>query len=144
MELSEHKVRFRILFVLDLLLLLITQVIQGAALNYYLIKQFEEYFTVYFLFIVDFFCLCVFVGTFIVSYNHFIRTPGNAVEERKKYSSIEKRLPRSKYGVLPLCYISWLFYALILVAKLAVIFHTNAVLKVQDDHNLGSHILQVK
>lgn len=145
MEILKKKIRFRIIFIIDVLLLLIVQVLQGASLNYYFIKQYEEYFTTYFLFILDFFCLCVFGGTFYVSYNHFMRSrEDDHVASRKLTSSMEKRFPKSTYGVLPLSYISWIIYVAILITKLAIIFGTNIVfILVKENHKFTAQILQV-
>lgn len=155
MEVLRKKIRFRVIFVIDVFLLLFVQVLQGASLNYYFIKQFEEYFTTYFLFILDFLCSCVFGGTFYLSYVHFTR-PGKHIQSsssssslgvrRNFTSSVKKSFPESTYGVLPLSYVSWLIYVAVLISKLSIIFGTDIVFHLASDypsHAYTSQIFQV-
>lgn len=137
MEQLKTSLRFRIIFLLDVLLLLLVQILQGAALNYFFITQFEEYFTTYFLFILDFFCLSVFIGTFILSYNYFTHKDRSERIENKLTSEVSRQWPNFKWGVLPMCYVSWLIYASILVGKLSVIFGN------QDSYKEKPAILEV-
>lgn len=145
MEILKKKIRFRIIFMIDVLILLFIQVLQGASLNYYFIRQYEEYFTTYFLFILDFFCLCVFCLTFYISYNYFIRSHDESQTRLRKITNMEKRFPKSIYGVLPLSYVSWLIYVAILITKLSIIFGTDIARNLNNDkHLFSAQILQVK
>lgn len=140
MEIIKMKLRFRIIFVLDVLLLLVIQVLQGAALNYFFIKQFEEYFTTYFLFVLDFFCLFVFAGTMIVSFNYFNHRINDSENKERKIKEVGKRFLKFDLGVLPFSYLSWLIYVSILIGKLSVIFGTTTT----RIFNLDPQILQVR
>lgn len=138
MGVPRKKLRSRILFIADVLLLLLVQILQGSALNYFFIKQYEEYFTSYFLFILDFFCLCIFTGTFVLSYNHFNQK--NHEERGKSFlSAVNKRWPDLKLGILPMCYVSWFLYSSILITKLTVIF-----LRLNSYEHNHTQVLQVR
>lgn len=117
-------------FALNLLvLLLIVQTIQCRMLNKCFVDQFNEYLTPYCIFfILDIFCVCVFTCTFILSYQHFFTCKEISFSREEKKKSVKwtykvnTLLPNVRWGVLPMCYVSWLIYTSVLVGKLSVFY----------------------
>ncbi|KAL0271893.1 UNVERIFIED_CONTAM: hypothetical protein PYX00_005057 [Menopon gallinae] len=98
---------------------------QGSLLNYYIISHFSSTSTTYFFFLGDFVCIFIFVGALTVAYRYLVAFHREEKKNESFLYSPKRFIPSysiSKFGVLPMVYLSWAFYALLLVSKIAVIF----------------------
>lgn len=119
---------------------------QGTLLNYYIISHFSATNTTYFFFLGDFICIFLFAGTLTIAYRYMI-------EHKKKkhpnnsYLYSPKRLisnySTSKFGVLPLIYLSWTVYALLLLSKIVVIFTSDIPQKISTKDVAGPQLLRI-
>ncbi|XP_071444176.1 transmembrane protein 121B-like [Hetaerina americana] len=133
--------------VLDGASLLFVLVLQGSILNFYIISHYKSSVNPYFWFIADFVCLFVFAGTLTKAYRHlkFLKSskavkirharPDNSSPgltgsnadsingSQVSHASSLKRLglPSDLIGPLPLSYAAWMFYSVILTAKVGII-----------------------
>ncbi|XP_052782136.1 uncharacterized protein LOC128218504 [Mya arenaria] len=99
---SMHHIPLRILCVIIALL-------QGSVLNYYLVKH--KNVSWYAWIVADIAILLLFVTAFIISYKHL----------KLASKSSQPKAP-IQTGSLPLAYIVWLVYSVILAARVAIIF----------------------
>lgn len=133
----------RFVFFIDVFLLLVIQVLQGTALNYYIAKLFTEYFTVYFFFVLDFLCLFVLMGTSFIAYKYYTREEKHYTNRRKPTNYLNKLFPPSRFGTLPLSCVSWAIYVLILIGKISIIFKAGSITVMFHGHKFGAGLLEV-
>lgn len=108
------------LFAVDAALLVITQIAQGVTLNYVFIRPFEEHFTTYSFFALDSICTILFVAAMVTAYRYFTsRQKKDEKTTTDSPSTIKKYFFKFHFGDLPLCYISWIVYVSVLIAKLS-------------------------
>jgi hypothetical protein len=134
--------------VVDALLLLIVHLVQASVLNYYIISHYSHSTAPYMWFAADFMCLAVFVGTLTIAFKYFNKpsTIARSTDSGSFPLSPSKFIngyPTSKLGVLPLSYVSWLFYAAILIGKVGVIFKSNLPQELHPKDLFGPQLLQV-
>lgn len=125
--------------------LVIVLMFQGTTLNFFIISYFKNSGSPYLLFIADFLCVFAFIGTLAASYTYLKTTYSDEdVEDGFSFKPRRLRLPpRSKWGVLPLCYASWVLYTTILVVKIILIFESGLVEHLQPTAVMGPQMLKV-
>lgn len=138
----------RVIHIFDAGLMLAVHVLQGSVLNYYIISHFSNSVVPYFWFVGDFLCLFVFAGTLTIAYKYFNRvTSGESLSDGSSFKLSPTRLingySTSRFGVLPLSYLSWIFYAGILIGKIAVIFKSGIPATLNTADFFGPQLLQV-
>lgn len=138
----------RVIHIFDAGLLLAVHVLQGSVLNYYIISHFSNSVTPYFWFVGDFLCLFVFAGTLTIAYKYFNRvTSSESLSDGNSFKLSPSRLingySTSTFGVLPLSYLSWFFYAGILIGKVAVIFKSKIPEELKATSFFGPQLLQI-
>ncbi|KAI5719313.1 hypothetical protein M8J76_008447 [Diaphorina citri] len=120
----SKKQKFIIFHLLDSILLLAVQLIQGSVLTYYIYTHNNE--IQYLLHSLDIFCALVFITALYSSYKYLAFFIDNNEYPDKRYVASPKRLfsqfPTSKLGVLPLSYMSWVIYVIVLLLKIQIIF----------------------
>ena len=125
-------------------LLIILVILQGSILNYYIIANFKNNVHPYFLFIADFVCVFIFAGALTLSYQFLVKKQTLNV---KKYifasNNLVRKFPTKRLGVMPLSYGSWLFYSLVLFAKIIMIFTSNIPKEITTKHVFGTQLLQI-
>lgn len=135
---------FQILLVIAQGLLVLTQ---GSLLDYYIILHFPGTNTLYFFFLGDFLCIFTFAGTLTIAYRYLVEHHKEKKSTSQSFIYSPKRFinyySTSKFGVLPLIYISWLFYSLLLLAKIAVIFTSEIPGKLRAQDVAGPQLLKV-
>lgn len=115
---------------------------QETTINYYIIMKYQDSVYPYFFFALDFLCMCSFVGTLCVAYNHLKKS---LLEDCVDGFNLRKRraLP-SVMGESPLSYLSWLFYAIIFVTKIILIFNDESYLRsLSVENHFGPQLLKV-
>ncbi|XP_046387344.1 transmembrane protein 121B-like isoform X2 [Ischnura elegans] len=158
-----------VLQILDGGSLLFVLVLQGSILNFYIISHYNSSVNPYFWFIADFVCLFVFAGTLTKAYRYlkFVRaskavkirharpgdnSPGlagsfseSANNSQLSRASSLKRLglPSDLVGPLPLSYSSWLFYSIILTAKVGIILKSEIPDKLNKADFFGPQVLKL-
>mgnify|MGYP002715735797 CR=1 FL=1 len=119
---------------------------QGTLLNYYIISQFSDTNTTYFFFLGDFICIFLYAGTLTVAYRYLIeynkqKNPNNSfLYSPKRFIT---NYSASKFGVLPLIYVSWAFYVVLLLSKIAVIFTSEIPEHLSTKNVAGPQLLKV-
>lgn len=119
---------------------------QGTLLNYFIISEFSDTNTTYFFFLGDFICIFLFAGTFTIAYRYMME-----YKKQKNPSNFFLYSPKrfianystSKFGVLPLIYLSWAVYAILLLSKIAVIFTSDIPDKLSPKVVAGPQLLKV-
>jgi hypothetical protein len=137
----------RIIHFIDAGMLLTIQVLQGSILNFYIIEQYSNAVLPYFWFVGDFLCLFVFAGTLTIAYKYFNRlTDNDGLSDGSSFKLSPARLisgySTSKFGVLPLSYVSWLFYSAILIGKVAIIYKSELRITLSPTEFFGPQLLQ--
>ena len=136
-----------ILHVMDATFMMLLLVVQGTILNYYLIRQYSNTVFPYFWFLADFASLFAFLGTLTIAYQYLTASEDVSIQDRVyRYSPKQvfgSKFPTSKLGVLPLSYVSWLFYTGILLSKVMMIFKSEIPDKLTNDEVFGPQTLQV-
>lgn len=138
----------RVIHILDAGMLLAVQVLQGSILNYYIISHYRNSVVPYFWFVGDFLCLFVFVGTLTIAYKYFNRItntdhPSDGSSFKLSPARLINGYSTTRFGVLPLSYLSWMFYAGILIGKVAVIFKSDMPGTLNPANMFGPQLLQV-
>ncbi|XP_014246036.1 uncharacterized protein LOC106664636 [Cimex lectularius] len=130
---------------LDALSLTVVVMFQGTVLNYYIISHYKDSVTPYFLFAADALCISTFIGTLVASYSYLVRVYVCKDAEDGIGTKIRARLKSSapKIGVMPLSYVSWLFYVVILVTKIVVIFESGLAESLNPMEHFGPQLLKV-
>ncbi|KAF6215114.1 hypothetical protein GE061_009863 [Apolygus lucorum] len=110
-------------------------------MNYYIITHYNTTNTPYFFFVADFLCLATFIGTLATAYNHLRKV--SAIQN--SVISLRRDPPKiSHFGLLPLSYVSWLFYVSVLVTKIVIIFSRQTLLRsLVPDDVFGPQLLKV-
>ncbi|KAJ9592285.1 hypothetical protein L9F63_001181 [Diploptera punctata] len=136
-----------VLHIMDATFMTLLLVVQGTILNYYLISHYSNTVFPYFWFLADFACLFAFLGTLTIAYQYLTASEDVSVEDRVyRYSPKQvfgSKFPTSKLGVLPLSYVSWLFYTGILLAKVMMIFKSEIPDYLENYNVFGPQLLQV-
>lgn len=136
----------RVIHIIDAGLLLAVQVLQGSILNYYILKQYSDMVSPYFWFVGDFLCLFVLAGSLTMAYKYFNRITSDGTSDGSSFKLSPARLISgysiAKFGVLPLSYLSWLFYSGILIGKVAIIFKSELRKALDPDDFFGPQLLQ--
>lgn len=118
---------------------------QGSLLNYYILSHFSSTNTSYFLFLGDFLCIFIFVGALTIAYRYLVAFHREKDKNQSFIYSPKRFLSSysvSKFGVLPMVYLSWTFYALLLVSKIAVIFAADIPNKLNPKDVAGPQLLR--
>ncbi|GAB6018600.1 hypothetical protein CHUAL_000287 [Chamberlinius hualienensis] len=123
---------------LDTVLLLILSITQGSLLNYLIIYHRQKSHTVYLWFLADFAVVMAFVGALITSYQKVARRLRLALK-----SIVPTGTEIPIYGSLPLSYLSWFLYSIVLVAKIIVIFKREIANELGDDDLFDSQTLKL-
>ena len=136
-----------ILHIMDATFMMLLLVVQGTILNYYLIRQYSNTVFPYFWFLADFASLFAFLGTLTIAYQYLTASEDVSIQDRVyRYSPKQvfgSKFPTSKLGVLPLSYVSWLFYTGILLSKVMMIFKSEIPDKLSNEEVFGPQTLQV-
>ena len=136
-----------VLHIMDASFMTLLLVVQGTILNFYLISHYSNTVFAYFWFLADFACLFAFLGTLTIAYQYLTASEDVSIEDRVyRYSPKQvfgSKFPTSKLGVLPLSYVSWLFYTGILLAKVMMIFKSDIPDHLKSDDVFGPQLLQV-
>jgi hypothetical protein len=131
---------------MDTTLMAFFLLVQSAILNIYIIKEYRNRMFVYFWFLADFVCFFAILCTVIIAYKYLTASEDVSVEQREyRYSPkhvLGSKFPTSKLGILPLGYISWFFYSIILFCKIMTIFRSEMPNKLRDEP-FGPQFLQV-
>uniref|UniRef100_A0A0A9Z017 Uncharacterized protein n=2 Tax=Lygus hesperus TaxID=30085 RepID=A0A0A9Z017_LYGHE len=130
---SDLKKKYRccsswklVVHILDVIWLALILLFQGTVMNYYIITHYSTTNTPYFFFVADFFCLATFIGTLSTAYSHLRKV--SAIQN--SVISLRRDPPKiSHFGLLPLSYVSWLFYVSVLVTKIVIIFSRETLLR---------------
>ncbi|KAK6625455.1 hypothetical protein RUM43_005753 [Polyplax serrata] len=119
---------------------------QGTLLNYYIISHFSATNTTYFFFLGDFICIFLYAGTLTIAYR-YLQEHSKQKNPNNSFLYSPKRFitnySTSKFGVLPLIYVSWAVYALLLLSKIAVIFTSDIPDKLSTKDVAGPQLLKV-
>uniref|UniRef100_A0A8D8SQN0 Uncharacterized protein n=1 Tax=Cacopsylla melanoneura TaxID=428564 RepID=A0A8D8SQN0_9HEMI len=141
----SKKVKFTIFHLLDSVLLLAVQIIQGAVLNHYIIAHYKQH--QYLLYGLDLSCSAIFVIALYSSYQYISYCIDHNECPDKRYTASPKRLlsrfPTSKLGMLPLSYLSWLIYVAILLIKLQIIFGVDLFVILQENNSFAPQLLKI-
>lgn len=120
--------------------------VQSAILNIHIIREYRNRMFVYFWFLADFVCFFAILCTVIIAYKYLTASEDVSIEQREyRYSPkhvLGSKFPTSKLGVLPLGYVSWFFYSVILLFKVMTIFTSEIPNKLKDEF-FGQQLLQV-
>jgi len=116
--------------VFDALGLMVVLLIQGSILNYYLIYYNEGSSGWYFWFLADFLILITFIFSTTFAWRFYQR---KRREAKSPYKEVDVQRPKrfgngffrftfpKQMGMLPLIYLCWIVYALVLVAKIVIL-----------------------
>lgn len=141
----SKKQKFVIFHILDSVFLLTIQLVQGAVLNHYISTDRNE--QQYFLYALDILCSLVFVTALFSSYQYLAYYIDNNEYPDKRYAASPKRIlpqfPTSKLGVLPLSYLSWVVYVLILLIKIQIIFGDDLFVNLNKHSSFAPQLLKV-
>ena len=124
--------------------LVLVHIFQSCVLNYYIISRAKDSLKAYFWFAADFVILFLFIGSLAIAhrYLHYKRR-----DRTGQFPYSPKRLiphyPRSKLGILPLSYCSWIVYATVVVAKIVVIFTSEIPNTLQPTDRWGPQLLKI-
>lgn len=125
--------------------------VQGAVLNYYIIFHYKTSVIPYIGFLMDIFCVFVFIGSLTISYNYLVQCKTQELELRRNFlitpSNLLRKvpIPKSKLGVLPYSFISWLIYIIFLLAKVVIIFESSGLVEnLSEKDRFGPQLLKVK
>ncbi|CAB3366334.1 Hypothetical predicted protein [Cloeon dipterum] len=136
-----------VVHVVDAGLMLLVFLVQASVLNYYIISHYSQSTLAYWWFAADFICLFVFAGTLTVAFRYFSRAADRTRRSTDEFSlspaNFISGYSPSDWGVLPLGYISWIFYAAILIGKLSVIFKSELPEQLSPNYLFGPQLLQV-
>ncbi|XP_059483066.1 uncharacterized protein LOC132201143 [Neocloeon triangulifer] len=134
-----------VMHLVDAAVLLVVHLVQASVLNYYIISHYSHSTLAYLWFAADFICLFVFAGTLTVAFKYFSRPEHNTDSASFTLSPDHfiNGFPTSRFGVLPLSYVSWLFYSAILIAKVAVIYRSDLPEQLHPKDLFGPQLLQV-
>ncbi|XP_075525438.1 uncharacterized protein LOC142557460 isoform X1 [Dermacentor variabilis] len=130
----------RLVAVLDVLVLLVAVIFQGSTLDFYLIQHNQGSVAWYFWFLADFLVLIGIMSAVFLARRHFRRSAQSP--DQPDDATPEPEPPHQVLGRFPLCYLSWLLYALLLVAKVVLLFRMDVAQKLQDDNVYGSQFLK--
>lgn len=140
---KKHK--FVIFHILDSIFLVTVQLVQGCVLNYYISTDKNE--QQYFLYGLDVFCSLVFITALFSSYQYLSYYIDNNEYPDKRYIASPKRIvskfPTSKLGVLPLSYLSWVIYVLILLLKIQIIFGADLFVNLNKHNSFAPQLLKM-
>ncbi|KAL1451942.1 hypothetical protein WDU94_006271 [Cyamophila willieti] len=141
----SKKVKFVIFHLLDSMLLLAVQIIQGAVLNYYIIEHYKQH--QYLLYGLDLMCSAVFITALYSSYQYLSYCIDHNECPDKHYAASPKRylsqFPTSKLGMLPLSYLSWLMYVGILLIKIQIIFGVDLFVILKENNSFAPQLLKI-
>lgn len=132
--------------VFDGIFLLFILVLQGTILNYYIIEHYRSSVHPYFWFLGDIASLFLFAITLTISYQYLSKV--NTNYDTNSFFMSPKRIlythfPTTKFGIMPLSYVSWIFYSAVHLAKVITIFKSGIPDNLNPGDILGSHILQI-
>lgn len=141
----SKKRKFVIFHILDSIFLLTIQLVQGAVLNHYISTDKDE--EQYILYALDIFCSLIFVTALFSSYRYLLYYIENNEYPDKRYAASPKRIfsqfPTSKLGVLPLSYLSWVVYVVILLIKIQIIFGADLFVNLNKHDSFAPQLLKV-
>lgn len=141
----SKKQKFVFFHILDSIFLLAIQLAQGAVLNYYIIKHFGQW--SYLLHGLDIVCALVFLVAQYSAYQYLLYCIENNEYPGKNYAASPKRIlshfPTSKLGVLPLGYVSWIVYVIILLVKIQIIFGVDLFVILNEHDSFAPQLLKV-
>lgn len=127
-------------FIIVATVMALVLLVQGSILNYYIIKEYSTSVSAYFFFSADIFLFFTLLGALTHAYMYLSAsdTRGDVSDQGRAYGYSPQHLfgrmfPTSRLGVLPLSYVSWLFYAATLVSKVLVIFTSEIPNKLLND-----------
>lgn len=117
MVLLKDNARFRFLFLIDALLLLVVIVSQAAFLDYVFVKHSQDYIKLCIFIALDVSVIATVIRAFLLSYRYFSQKhqdfpDGSGKNLKPKWY---------KRGILPMSYFSWFLYIVVLLAKLLLI-----------------------
>ncbi|XP_067132844.1 transmembrane protein 121B-like [Centruroides vittatus] len=132
-----------IVHIINLIFLLLVLVIQGSMINFCLILHNEGTAGWYFWFLADFLVLIGFMASGIISYK-FYKRKARLQQEGHPEDVVDSMLtPSTRFGILPLCYMVWLFYALLLTTKIILLFKMNIAQTLDSTVTFSPQMLKV-
>lgn len=124
--------------IVDAALILSLLVIQGSALNFFLIS-YDQVNSTYFWFLADLAIVLINMGTLISSYHH-VRIKARRKIQPITWGPLPKSAPldakTDKLGVLPLAYTAWFVYACFLVARITAIHRAGIAVNHPSAHDV--------
>lgn len=117
---------------LEALLLLVVLVWQGSTLDFYLIHHHQGSVAWYFWFLADFLVLVTLMSAVFVARRHHSR-PVRPADPGGGGGAADPGGAHTVLGRFPLCYISWLLYSFLLVAKIILLFRLDIAQLLQED-----------
>jgi len=134
-------------YAIDAALLIIVYIFQASILNYYIIYHSKTNVANYFWFLGDILLTGLFLYTTVTAYS-YLKKQKLKREKKSEELDNDKSPPKSKkpkhfYGVLPLCYITWLCYASYLVFKICYIFKNEIINLLKPEDVFGPQLLKV-
>ncbi|XP_037069461.1 uncharacterized protein LOC119090712 [Pollicipes pollicipes] len=124
--------------------LVLVHIFQSCVLNYYIISPKKDSLIAYFWFAADFVILFLFIGSLAIAHR-YLRFKHRDRQGEFPYSPkrLIRRYPRSKLGILPLSYASWVVYSTVVVAKVVVIFTSEIPNTLQPTDRWGPQLLKI-
>ncbi|EEC05820.1 conserved hypothetical protein, partial [Ixodes scapularis] len=122
---------------LDVLVLLVVLVFQGSTLDFYLIRSNEGSVAWYFWFLADFLS-----GEFSRAIQSWVPCPPAFVQAQREEDAPQEDCPHPVWGRFPLCYVSWLLYSLLLVAKVVLLFRLDVAQLLEENARYGVQFLK--
>ncbi|KAG0434581.1 hypothetical protein HPB47_019001, partial [Ixodes persulcatus] len=121
---------------LDVLVLLVVLVFQGSTLDFYLIRSNEGSVAWYFWFLADFLVVIAIMCAVFFARRHYRRMA------QREEDAPQEDCPYPVWGRFPLCYVSWLLYSLLLVAKVVLLFRLDVAQLLEENARYGVQFLK--
>jgi len=128
--------------ILNCVCLVLVYAAQSIILNSYMISYSEHSWSSSLWYVGDLFLVCLFLATSIKAYMYLSKKKLERKTDPVPQGDARKRLRRKILGVLPLSYITWICYAILLVSKICFIYKSEIINMLDPKDTFGPQLLK--